>query len=90
MMLLCWVVNKQLRLITEPMFEFSRSARRQVEFDTQTGPKPLKNLNSHNCVQGARACGGWGLLEATYSVCLFPRAFVSRKAGDLPKLTDRT
>ena len=47
---LLWVVNKQLRLIprrfflegawrllTEPMFEFSRSARRQVEFDTRTG-----------------------------------------------------
>ena len=46
-----WAVNKQLRLIppsgfflegawlllTEPMFEFSGSARRQVEFDTQTG-----------------------------------------------------
>ena len=45
--MLLWVVNKQLRLIprqvcglegawlllTEPMFEFSRSVRRQVEFD---------------------------------------------------------
>ena len=28
---------KGLVLLTEPMFEFSTSARRQVEFDTQTG-----------------------------------------------------
>ena len=42
---LFWVVNKPSGfllqgawlLFTEPMFEFSRSARRQVEVDAQTG-----------------------------------------------------
>ena len=74
------VANKQLRLIprrvsfwwllfTEPMFEFSRSARRQVEFDTQTGgwlsmqsllsshrPQATRKpcLNSHTCVHGRK------------------------------------
>ena len=72
---LLWVVNKQLclfprrlegawLLLTEPMFEFSRSARRQVEFrqvdkalnaklvEQSEAPRHSKTMLEHNRVHG--------------------------------------
>ena len=67
-------------MLTEPMFEFSRSARRQVEFDTQTVDKAL---NAKLVEQSEAPSHSKTMLEFTNRV--HGRLLVSVKGGDCSK-----